>query len=567
MIDNFYKRALKKIFYLWIFSSFFWCDKRSNEDYFARVNGDKVTIGEFSRRLEYFTRVTGIKDNLQTREDLLDQMINEKLLIQEFNRLKMDDSPEFKRKANSIRDQFFLDELRKRAFFDTITVNEAEIKRLFDFYNQKVSARHLFARTKDEADKLFQELQKGASFGELASYVFQDSSLAANGGYLGYFGKDEMDPAFEKVAFSLPVGEISQPVQTDFGYSIIKVEDRIHIPIVSESDYRKSRPVLINEIKRNKIDKYAQEHGNQLANQLNPEFDQSVIDFLYSELFLPENEANFVVERELVIPEKLFETVKNDRVVNFDGGNWTVEIFLKHAKSTSRRQQQRIKNLDDLKKFILGLLVRQELIKQAERLDVGKDKKVHQEIEHAIDGYIVTHMVKTITDSSTVPTEALQEIYNENPGDYVFPAEANIQEILVATKQQAYELMERIRNGEDFSEIAQTHSIREWAKNRGGKLGFAPKDKYGALGDTIFAMQAGETIGPVEIEGYYSIIKLIKKRAERQKSFAEAREQIEREQLWKWRKIHLHNYLGGLRSRADVRVSRDKLRLHVFNLD
>lgn len=79
---------------------------------------------------------------------------------------------------------------------------------------------------RDRAIRLVQELRGGAPFAEVATRESADSASAAQGGDLGEFGRHSMDPAFERAAFSLPVGRISDPVLSAFGFHLIKVERR-----------------------------------------------------------------------------------------------------------------------------------------------------------------------------------------------------------------------------------------------------------------------------------------------------------------------------------------------------
>jgi len=88
----------------------------------------------------------------------------------------------------------------------------------------KIDADQTEAEAKKKIDELRQKIAKGADFAELAKEYSQDPGSASQGGELGYFGRNVMDPAFEKVAFSLKPGEVSQPVKTPFGYHLIKLE-------------------------------------------------------------------------------------------------------------------------------------------------------------------------------------------------------------------------------------------------------------------------------------------------------------------------------------------------------
>lgn len=88
-----------------------------------------------------------------------------------------------------------------------------------------IRASHILVKTEEEAKKLYDEIQNGVSFAKIA----EEKSLCPsgqNGGDLGFFGKGMMVKPFEDAAFSLNVGEISQPVQTQFGWHLIQLTDK-----------------------------------------------------------------------------------------------------------------------------------------------------------------------------------------------------------------------------------------------------------------------------------------------------------------------------------------------------
>jgi peptidyl-prolyl cis-trans isomerase C len=90
---------------------------------------------------------------------------------------------------------------------------------------EEVHARHILVATEDEAKAIEDQLKKGADFAALAKEKSKDPG-AADGGDLGYFTKDQMVPEFSDAAFKLEKGQISDPVHTQFGWHIIKVEDK-----------------------------------------------------------------------------------------------------------------------------------------------------------------------------------------------------------------------------------------------------------------------------------------------------------------------------------------------------
>jgi peptidyl-prolyl cis-trans isomerase C len=91
---------------------------------------------------------------------------------------------------------------------------------------QEVHARHILVETEDEAKAIEAELKKGADFAQLAKEKSKDPGGAADGGDLGFFTKDQMVPEFSAVAFTLEPGKISDPVKSQFGWHVIKVEEK-----------------------------------------------------------------------------------------------------------------------------------------------------------------------------------------------------------------------------------------------------------------------------------------------------------------------------------------------------
>ncbi|MGD6854924.1 peptidylprolyl isomerase [Bacillus infantis] len=113
-----------------------------------------------------------------------------------------------------------------------IDLKEEEIKAYFDenkdqfAQQEQVKASHILVEDEAAAKEIKSKLDKGEEFADLAKEYSTDASNAESGGELGYFGKGEMEAAFEEAAFAMKANEISGPVKTDYGYHIIKVEDK-----------------------------------------------------------------------------------------------------------------------------------------------------------------------------------------------------------------------------------------------------------------------------------------------------------------------------------------------------
>ncbi len=120
----------------------------------------------------------------------------------------------------------------KKLLEPQIIITDEEIKDYFEenkeSFNteEQIKASHILVDSEEKAVEVKNKLNAGEDFAELAKEYSTDNSNKDNGGSLGFFGRGEMVPEFEDIAFSLEAGKTSEPVKTDFGYHIIKVEEK-----------------------------------------------------------------------------------------------------------------------------------------------------------------------------------------------------------------------------------------------------------------------------------------------------------------------------------------------------
>ncbi|ABO65946.1 MULTISPECIES: peptidylprolyl isomerase [Geobacillus] len=181
----------------------------------------KVTDEEIDREIER------IKEAYGTQYDLAVQQNGEKV----------------------IREMIKLDLLRAKAAIEDIKVTDKELKEYYDNYKPKVRASHILVEDEKTAKEVKAKLDKGEDFAKLAKEYSQDPGSASNGGDLGWFGAGKMVKEFEEAAYKLKVGEVSDPIKTDYGYHIIKVTDK-----EKKKTFDKMKEEITFEVKRSKLD-------------------------------------------------------------------------------------------------------------------------------------------------------------------------------------------------------------------------------------------------------------------------------------------------------------------------
>jgi peptidyl-prolyl cis-trans isomerase C len=202
----------------------------------ARVNGADITEAELAfAEAEVGAEIAGLPTESRRRV-LVEYLVEAHLFAEAATKSQLGTGKEFEErlayyKLRALRDTFYEKKVRE-------AVTDAQAKSAYDEQIAKlapepeVRARHILVKTEQEAKDLVKQLKGGADFTELAKKS-SDGPSAQTGGDLGYFSRGQMVKPFEDVAFALKPGQISDPVQTEFGWHVIKVEEKRNRPLPS----------------------------------------------------------------------------------------------------------------------------------------------------------------------------------------------------------------------------------------------------------------------------------------------------------------------------------------------
>lgn len=162
--------------------------------------------------------------------EILKNIARERLVLERAYDKNIDHTDAVKEQVENLKKQVVIQEYLKSMMDDLIP--EKDIKKQYETLKEKfvgkeeVKASHILVESEDEAKAIAKQLKDGADFAELAKEKSIDKASGAKGGDLGYFTKERMVPAFADAAFKADEGEVTDPVKSDFGWHIIKVEDK-----------------------------------------------------------------------------------------------------------------------------------------------------------------------------------------------------------------------------------------------------------------------------------------------------------------------------------------------------
>ena len=364
----FLNQQLIAIIFIIIFIS---CNKK-NEPELAQIDGDIITLNAYLPRYQTFLSKNHQADNLSNRYDLLNLLIDEAIIMEYAEEKgiseKIEKSPQMEKDKN----QLLLNTFYKQEIDAQLIAGETELRRMYTWSKSSIHVRHLFSRTREGILDIKKQLDLGRSWEKLAANCFEDSLLSSNGGDLGFRDLGDLDPAFEQVAFQLNDGEISPPVMTGDGYSIIQILEREYDPFLIENEYLHMKDRLDIIARTYNKRPAVREYTDRIYNQLGLVFNHENLLQLLPEIKLLKSEPG---EIQSVLPN--LPIVKSLSLNIY----WTSTDILKKCRTLSQGKIARINSIENAKSIISGLWIREVLLKKAVEANLHHDEYFIKQVD------------------------------------------------------------------------------------------------------------------------------------------------------------------------------------------
>ena len=497
----------------------------------AKVGEREITVEDLENQYNQQSRlIIKGRSELDRRRDALDKLIQDQVVILGAYKEGLDNEVKNDTAFQKQQDQILLRELYNKEILAKSEVSESELKEHYEKLKEEIHAWHILVETKAQADSIYQQLKEGADFGELAKERSIDPSAPNNAGDLGFFGWGRMVPEFQEEAFKLKDGEISRPVETNYGWHIIKLVERRE---VDQPPYEEAKEMIRSNLRRDKTQRRVREYFEELKKKVNFELNEEALDILMSKKTeIPPDTLGLRRMGDKLEIDRFTDEEKNMTLFSYKGGQVTVEDFVGQFNNIPPMYRPRLNEKDKIGEAAFQIIVTDILLEIAHDQKLGNTKDFKENWQKSMELEMANRMRSdVILKGVGITDEEIQSYYDRHPDRYEKPAEVHIKEILVKTEDEASDILKQLKKGADFEKLAEEKTIRTYVKNQGGDLGSFRRSRYPELFDAAFQMKKGELKGPIKITDQqfgenYAVIKLIEKKEAEKTPLEEIKDQV-----------------------------------------
>jgi len=517
----------------------FWLQR---DRYVAKVNDDTITEHDFKKRLEGFHTIKDIGDKMHidiANVDylkILNEMIDDKLIVQETIKIGLDKTPEFTGDYKLYRLNLSLYMLKKEEVIDKVKVTDEEIKNRYMILYESVRLRHFFTKEREKGEKIVGELKKGADFAHLVEKESEDSDgIKKKGGDVGFKRRDELPKEIADAAFGMKEGEISGLINTAHGFHIIKLEERrVPAETISDKEKKRTERVIFSEKEREKNKEYL---------------------------------TKLRETAKVTINEDILKNIKRDE--EFDGGKGIAatvegedikkdEVLARLRSAPLGRDED---EMDRLKKLVIDSLINQRLLdREVDRRNYEKNEDFSYSLLIAKEA-VLNRLFKNkiIAAAIKVDDEEIRRYYDDNKKLFKEPEKIRMSTIKIKEKEKAERIIGELKKGADFDITASDMSNSDVSKGEDTGwlyVNMLPPD----IKDGLNKMKVGEIYGPFNFEKDFIIIKLTGKEEGEFRDFESVRDSIIESLSKKKYEQLMSDYLMKLRAVSKIRINKSFMR-------
>jgi len=511
-----------------------------SKDEIATAGNSTITKSEFIDILK--NRYPNEKDykniDLEKKKEILDQVVYTKLKVQAAIDLGLEKDEEISKAIEKQEENLLGQKYFEKVIVDKL-IPEKEIDQYIERQGIELKVSYILIgheksspakkRTREEAktlaEKVVADTRQGTDFKELALKYSDDPMVQKNNGDVGYFRWGQKPREFQKACWDLKVGEISDPVETQLGYNVIRLDDRKEIegyePDRSDEGILRIKQTLYSAMAdsgRKMWDDYYKKLQESKSFKIYPETISAVQQIIEKATQDKRDDIQSFSddEKNMVLTEwddnkVIFNTI----LTRYDGN--LLRVFTALSKKA---------NLD---KEVNNLSMIKLVINDAKEMDLDKEKSVASVLNKYKEDRLSSLVEKKeVNDKITFTDEEVKEFYDQHPDQFMLPAQMEIWDIVVETEQEAKKVSDLAKKGRNFEDLAKKYSTDKYYKDKGGYQGFRTVNARGSISQTAFQLGPdGKISDPIKYRKNWAVLKTGEMREQKLRPFREVKTMVE----------------------------------------
>ena len=448
------------------------------------------------------------QEGVDAIRDLLQSLVDRQIMLLEAKAKGFDREPAVQERLETALNKALVDSLIAREVAPRVRVADEEIYEIYkkDHWDQEHWPAHILSATEEDAWEVVEALKQGASFTELARKRSIAPDAEQGGDLRRFFGPDDSATSISEGVAGLQPGQFTDPIKTRDGYEVIKVLDVRSVP------FAEVRAKLGQGLVREKsvlerfqfVERLEVKHGVVY----HPEGTGALLRVAESGESLSAEEETLPLVS--YAGSRMISTGQGARMLVDSGKDLeAIDDSLEAIRSLRAR-------------VMADTLLHMEI--RAQGLD--KTQAFLDFADTRFERLMVDYLYKTqIINKVKATEEEIRQEYENKKEQYRIPGQAAVVEILVRDAEQARELAAQVRAGGDMMALARQHTLRPGVRGSGGSFSVRQRDKE--LGERFLEQvdkaAVGELIGPVAVEGGFSIFRIESRQPDSVRSLEEAR--------------------------------------------
>ncbi|RPJ43060.1 MAG: hypothetical protein EHM19_09405 [Candidatus Latescibacterota bacterium] len=426
----------------------------------AKVGDVEITLGDFNiahKAITVFNRPP-----LVTYEDceaFLQTLIDKTILVQEAKARGFDKDPALQKEMSQLAMQQAIGALYKEVSDSSPELTVEEIRDFYQMSRASVKAAHIQVGTLAEAEEIAKRLRAGEDFAALAAQHSVDKRTSSSGGEIGEIRRGQVDPAIDRVIFSLQPGEISEPVKGSLGYHILKVAARTD---ANMEEFEDQKQVAAAELRSKKRTETWNAYLAGVKTGLGIEYDQE--NLLWLNGVLPAQGANDPSWEQKVGAED-----RARPLLKCSDGSWTVGDFVDYVHTERGQQPFTTEGAALIQSIADAHFINEKNNAEAVKRGLDKTDGVIRTVERKVEERLVDVVFQELAKDAAVTDEATREEYEKQKETLTMPERVSLHVINVKDRAVAERAYQELKAGASFDDLARRYNTGK-LQEKGGKL-------------------------------------------------------------------------------------------------